>query len=376
MHNVLVQGQGRGPQHMPQVVWDASEPQASVQPQRVLNPNISAQHLPKDPWGPSSEPQDTGANPNQGPSGATARGPAGMQPTGWDVPQGARASGTQGPQLAWQGPGAQQVQHAQRGPPHGPQHAQRGSYQGQGPARPPYMPHLVGQSEGMPPQPQHRVNQGQQKAPQMEPNSQGQGAVPPAPGLQAPYQGQQPGQQARPNRQPAAGQGQGERQQGQSQRAGRRSPPQSQRGTQAQAQHPQAPTSQNETENLPGPPPRPQSQQQRPGQGPRRQVVPINPTSAASEQEQAPPTHLPGPPPPPPRSLQASGEDTAVLPGPPSLPQPGRPSSLPGQGQGSSEQAQQGASGQLREERSHDHLPRSRDSRGNRGRAGRSSRDR
>ncbi|DBB18411.1 TPA: hypothetical protein ACH3X3_000061 [Trebouxia sp. C0006] len=356
------QGQGRVPHPLPQVAWDkpaASQPPS--QPLRTINPNVSAQQLPKDPWDPLLESQDTGAGAQQGPSGALTRGPGGVPP------------GTAHAQQVWQAQQAQRVgQHAQRGP----------YMQGQGPARQPYMPHLVGQAEGSVPQhPQHGPNtRQQQQGPGM-----GQVAVQPAPGLQAPHhvhqQGGQ-GQQAHNDRQPGTAPGEGDRQQGQrqpgqGQRAARRSPPQSQRAPQAQPQQPlQAKSDQAENERLPGPPPRPQSQPQQQRQPqPARRVIPINPTPSAPGQGQGPSTQLPGPPP---QQTQGheQGQGNGILPGPPSLPQPARPPAAQGQGQGSMEQPQQGTSGSGREGRSHDNLPHSREGRAGRARGGRSSRDR
>ncbi|KAL0045790.1 hypothetical protein WJX82_004514 [Trebouxia sp. C0006] len=75
------QGQGRVPHPLPQVAWDkpaASQPPS--QPLRTINPNVSAQQLPKDPWDPLLESQDTGAGAQQGPSGALTRGPGGVPP--------------------------------------------------------------------------------------------------------------------------------------------------------------------------------------------------------------------------------------------------------------------------------------------------------
>ena len=354
-----MQGQGRVPQPLPQVAWDkpaASQPPS--QPLRTINPNVSAQQLPTDPWDPSLESQDTRAGAQQGPSGSLTRGPGGM-------PLGAAHV-----QQVWQ---AQQAQRAG-------QHAQRGPYiQGQGPAKQPYMPHLVGQAEGAVPQHlQHGPNlrQQQQQGPGM-----GQVAVQPAPGLQTPHQVQQQGQQAHNDRQPGTAPGEGDRQQGQrqpgqGQRAGRRSPPQSQRAPQTQPQPLQAHSDQTESERLPGPPPRPlsQPQQQRQPQAARR-VIPINPTSSAPGQGQGPSSQLPGPPP---QQTQGheQGQSSGVLPGPPSLPQPARPPAAQGQGQGSLEHPQQGPSGSGREERSHDHLSHSREGRAGRARGGRFSRDR
>ena len=121
-----MQGQGRAPHPLPQVAWDKpAAPQPPSQPLRTINPNVSAQQLPKDPWDPLLESQDTGAGAQQGPSGALTRGPGGVPP------------GAAHAQQMWQAQQAQRVgQRAQRGP----------YMQGQGPARQPYMPHLVGQA--------------------------------------------------------------------------------------------------------------------------------------------------------------------------------------------------------------------------------------
>ena len=400
-----MQAGGRAFEPLPQVSWEKPlEQQPAAQPLRPINPNVSAQQLPKDPWGANPEPQDTRGAVLQGPTGHTVGGLSGTH------------QGAAGPQQAWEGRGqnAQQVHQAQRGP----QHAQRGPNPGQplwqGPVRQPYMPHLVGQQQqpkgSVAQQAQRGPSQRQQQGPQPEGRSQGQGVVQPAPGLQAPGEAQQvqghPQQAGPANVNPAKterlpnprqGQqleGQGERQQGQGQRAGRRSPPQSQR-----TQGPPSPPHQSQAglgkaesqpEDLPGPPRLPQPQ--RSGQGARR-VLPINPTTASGPKQGSfnPPAITQPPPPPPPRASTQGGStqmptqggsdplEREILPGPPPrLPEPGsgqnadvcQPASA--EGQASSEQ---GASGSAQQERLHD-PHRSRESRGGRGKGGRSTRER
>ena len=321
--------------------------QPPPQPSRPVQPHMGAQQLPTDPW----------ATPDPLPSNRDG------------------SQAFQGAQQPWQGQGG--AQHAQRGPQHaqhGPQHAQRG--QGhpswQGPARKPYMPHLVGQ-EGMISQQAQQAGPGATQRQNQAPQSQGQGAVAPAPGLQLPSHGA-----------PSHGQG---LQKAQGQRPNRRSSPQSQRASQGQP--PQQSQAQSQAQG--GSDSRPTSnmpQQQRSGQGTRRQVVPINPSPAQGQEQgasQQPHDSVLPPPPPPPRGSQKTGQGQPRGQGsskqphqetlPPRADGPNASSQLPAQqqsqsqGQGCPGQAQPSAP---KEERSGDFPRRERRGKGR----DRSSRDR
>lgn len=313
-------GAVQAPQRPPvlaQVSWEkASDSQpASAPPQRPMQPPVGSQQLPKDPWA-TPDPQENAVGPTAGASG--------IQPSTWDGSQ--ALSGLQQP---WEGQtGSQRAQRSQ---------SQRGT-SWQGPARKPYMPHLVGQ-EG------YVSQRAQQAGPRSNPQQQDQGVhrqgqgqpppVQPAPGLQ-PLQGEHAQRQGQHADRGQAGHS--DRQQGQGQRPNRKSPPQPQRAYQGQPG--QQFQDQDLPETLPGPPNLPQ--QRRNGQGPRRQVVPINPTPSQDQgQGQGQGSSLDALPPLPPRSDGTNA----------SRPGSGRQQ---GQGQGPSEQAQSGA---LKDERSGD-LPR------------------